>query len=154
MRKSNSKKIVSLFLTSVLSIFLSSMLFFSWSSADIIDDVFRPSLNRDTVINLWQDKDAVWNRVFKWWIDVVIWSGAEVRDSLLVSISKTLLRITLILWVTMTIRNAIKFVLAAWDSAKQGTAAKHIGYIALGIILALGSVAVIYIITSLSKSIF
>jgi hypothetical protein len=48
------------------------MLFFSWSSADIIDDVFRPSLNRDTVINLGQDKDAVGDRVFKGGLDINI----------------------------------------------------------------------------------
>jgi hypothetical protein len=37
----------------------------------------------------------------------------------------------------MTIRNAIKFVLAAGDGAKQKSAIKNISSIALGIVLAL-----------------
>lgn len=155
MKGTTIKKIVSYWLTSILAASMSSILFFWSSSADIIDTVFSPSINRDAVINLGQDKDAVWAAVFEWWVDVVIggwWVNTESWDSLLITITKTLLRLTLILWITMTIRNAIKFVLAAGDGAKQKSAIKNISSIALGIVLALWSVAIIYLLSSLSKS--
>jgi hypothetical protein len=44
--------------------------------------------------------------------------------------------------------------LAAGDGAKQKSAIKNVGYIALGIILALWSVAIIYLLSSVSKSLF
>lgn len=157
MKKTTLTRIVSWWLLSMLAASMSSVLFFSWSSADIIDTVFSPSINRDAVINLGQDKDAVWGAVFEVWVDIEIgwgWATAQPSEPLLVTVTTILLRLTLILWIPMMIRNGIKFVLAAGDGAKQKSAIKNVGYIALGIILALWSVAIIYLLSSVSKSLF
>lgn len=74
---------------------------------------------------------------------------ASQRDPLFVRIAKLLLRITIALSVTFVLYNAILYALSFGDSNKTSTAQKKLLNIIIGVIIALSSVGIIYLIQSI-----
>lgn len=73
-------------------------------------------------------------------------------DSFLTNIAKFLLNLTVVLGVSMLIIAGIYFLLSLWDESKAKKATKAIVYIILWIVLALSSVAIIYLIKSITTN--
>jgi len=38
------------------------------SAADLLETIFQPAKSQETIINLWNTSDAVWNEVFREWV--------------------------------------------------------------------------------------
>lgn len=71
------------------------------------------------------------------------------RDPLFVRIAKLLLRVTIALSVTFVLYSAIMYTLSFGNSAKTTSAQKRLLHIVIGIIIALSSVGIIYLIQSI-----
>jgi hypothetical protein len=188
---------------------------------DLLEQAFSVSKNLDTIVNLGNEKDAVWNEVFhEWvWIQEDLWqwcflywekidwnalkkqlcetklgwnykwtiganndqcslpnwtvkkidnsekqsycseiwwdrdvSGVVAKAPLIVRITKFLLRLTIMLSITMVLYNWVYYIIKAswWSDVKDVT--KNIQYVVFGILIALASVGIINLISSLSIS--
>ncbi|MFA7717181.1 MAG: DUF1634 domain-containing protein [Candidatus Absconditabacterales bacterium] len=71
---------------------------------------------------------------------------------LIVRIAKWLLRITIVLSITMVIYNGIMYIVESASGAEKKDTTKNIGYIVGGVLLALMSLGIINLITSLTVS--
>jgi len=82
------------------------------------------------------------------------WSFVDISPEppLTVRITKFLLRITVALAITMIIYNAIKLIIDSAAGKEMKDSVKNIAMVAVGLLLALASVAIISLITSVSKS--
>ncbi len=147
-------------------------------AGDLLQKGFEPSVDRGNVINVGNDKRSVWSYIFGWWIEfdfkkeclingavdssitdstACSAAGGKRQDlkpasSFLLSITKLLLRLTMILGVVMIIRNGIRFVAAMGEESERTSIAKTIGYIALGIVMSLLSVVIINLLQSITQS--
>lgn len=74
------------------------------------------------------------------------------RDAIFVRFTRFLLRLAVILGVPMIIFAALKLIWSRGDEWKMKDALKQIGYVAIGILLALASVMIIFLISSLTRS--
>ncbi len=73
-------------------------------------------------------------------------------DSIFVRMTKFLLRFSVILMIPIFVFIGIKFVLAFWDEWKMKEALKQIWYVSVGVLLALFSVMIIYLVSSMTRS--
>lgn len=80
-------------------------------------------------------------------------SGVDVglNDNVTVRFARFLMRMAVVLAVAMLIYGGIRIALAFGDSGKLQAALKDIGIVLLGVFLALASVAIIFVITSLMR---
>lgn len=95
------------------------------------DDLFNTNINSNQIF----DKNASAN-----------------SDSIFVKMTRFLVRMAVMLAVPMFIYIAIKIVLAFGDDGKMNEAMKQAWYVAWGLLLALLSVMIIYLITSALRS--
>ncbi len=121
----------------------------SYAAQDLLEQAFQPALSNETIINLWLGKDAVGNEILK---SSIINLKGDTQAPLIVRITKFLLRITMVLSVTMVIFNAIMWIIesAKWGDVKD--AKKNITFIVIGILLALMSLGIINLISSITIS--
>lgn len=129
--------------------------FFSATShADLLDTAFQPSKNLDQVINIGNTKNAVGNEIFRWStsIDISLKSKPQIikKDSLLVRITKTLLRITIALAIPMIIFSGVKVIMSAMNGWEYKDELKNVAMITAGLILALSAIAIINLVQSLA----
>jgi len=161
--KHNSKNFLLRKATFLLIVFLG---FFAFSfSADLLEHAFGPSVDNDSVLNLWNNKNSVWNEVFKEWMEVTFGDGdgkleradtipqTTTKAPLIVRITKFLLRITVALSITMVIYNGIRWMLesAKW-SDKITEATQNLVYVWAWLLVALLSVTIINLLSSISIS--
>jgi hypothetical protein len=73
-------------------------------------------------------------------------------DSIFVRLTRFMMLAVVVLSVPMVIFSAIKIMLSMGDRAKLMDALKQIAWVAAGIIIALMSVMIIYLVTSLTRS--
>lgn len=125
-----------------------------YAVGDLLEQAFEPAMTNETIINLWNGKNAVGNEVFKQWVNVNIWSWPLISTEapLIVRIAKFLLRITMVLSVTMVIFNGVMWIIESskWWEVKD--AKKNIILIISGILIALMSLGIINLIGSLTVS--
>ena len=123
---------------------------------DLLKDAFQPALLNEQVIYIWDDKTSVGNTIFQWStaVDVSIENGVTFwnQDSTIVRITKLLLRFTLIASVSFMIWSWISYVGAANSESWHEKARQKIYNIIIGIIIALSSVSIIYLLESVSTS--
>ncbi len=166
------------------------------SQPDLLQEAFGPAMTQETVINLWEGKNAVGNEVLRegvgiqtnlWqWCFVngeklspadlesqknqawstlwnqdfcqqILWWDWNVpvlttEAPLIVRIAKFLLRITMVLAVTMVIFNGVMRIIESskWGDVKD--AKKNITMILIGLLIALMSLGIINLISSISVS--
>ncbi len=126
-----------------------------WSnSEDFLNQAFSPSVNNDLVVwqgLVWNTKEWVWNFLLNWGVEISRW-GATKKDSFVVSLTKFIVRFTLILAITMIIYNWIMFVVKStkWEAPKD--VLKNIIYIIVWVLLALASVVIIRLAGSVGTS--
>lgn len=144
----NFKQVTFLWVFSFLS-FIGSFCYAGgdhWSDAqDFLEQAFGASLSSDFVVGygVGNNKQQVWNYLLKWWTTITLWSGKTTTDSLLVSATKLLLRITFLLSITMIIYNGIFYVIKSSKGEGGKDALNNILYVVVWIVLALSSVIII-----------
>ena len=185
----------------------------TFAAQDIMDVMFQPTKDQQKLIDLWTDKQQIWDQVFRsttqiggtfgwdcvvgwtvitWFIvswtvvggntitqseiktkiaslwygggvekyctDILgwtIWKGgmiAQQQAPLLVRITKFLLRMTIILSITMILYNGILWIVESSSGNDVKDAKNNLIYIFVGVLLALSSVALINLISSLGMS--
>lgn len=131
-------------------------LFFSYSWwTDLLEKAFDPAMEQQWLINLWNTSDQVWNEVLRestnisvwWW-----WININNRVPLIVRIAKFLLRMTIVLSVTMVLYSSIMYILKSskWEDPKD--VQKNLILVWWWILLALASLWIINLISSVSQS--
>jgi len=135
-----------------------------WSTdKDFLNQAFELSLEDDLVIwnwMVWTTKQSVWNYIM-WktvsidaWDIIKDWVHADVNksESFVVSLTKFLVRFTLVIAITMIIYNWIMFVIKSskWEAPKD--VLKNIGYIVAWVLLALASVIIIQLASSVGTT--
>jgi len=121
------------------------------SQPDLLQQAFEPAFQADTIINLWNTKTAVGNEILKWSIIIDAW-GITQEAPLIVRITKFLLRITMVLSVTMVIFNGVMWIIESSKWAEVKDAKKNIILIIVWIFIALMSLWIINLISSITVS--
>lgn len=151
------KKLISLFVLNIIILvwafsFMRSSICF-WAE-DLMEKAFTPAREYDTIVDMWNTKNAVWNEILKDWVSVSIsledWIEADTKAPLIVRITKFLLRITVVLSITMVIYSGISYILQSASGGDTKWATKNITLIVGWLILALFSLAIIQLINSLA----
>ncbi len=117
-------------------------------ASDLLDSAIEPSKDNGQVIDLGNNRDAVWNTFFKRAIGL----GWTVQQPLYVRIIKTILRLTLILWVTVGIALGVKYIFDQWDEWKQKKTIGYIVNIVYWILIALSALVIVELIQSVTRS--
>lgn len=146
--------------------FLISAIFFSPGSCltfategsisyDLLQQAFDPALRQDAVV--WQDSigtdvESVGNYVLNGGSTLTIWKGLTKRQSLIIEITRFILRMTVVLAVTMLIYNGLQYMIKSskWEHPKE--IVSNILYIILGVLLALVSVIIVRLASSIGMS--
>ena len=120
---------------------------------DLMEQAFSPAKQNDAILNLWDTKESVGNTILR--KNTIIWlDGISRQEPLIVRITKLILRITMVLSITMIIVNGIQYMIdisgGKWFLSNEAT--KKLINIAIGIVLALASVGIINLITSITYS--
>ncbi len=193
---------VAFFAGSLLTLFSSRTM-----ALELIDQAFQPAKQQNTIIDLWDTKDAVGNEVFResvgaqqnlwqwcfvqwsrmtksqldtqaegYWISLsdtasstpntqtyqdfcssVLWgdwnvSALESRAPLIVRITKFLLRLVIVLSISMAIYSGLMYIIEASKWAEVKNARDNLLYVVGGVLLALLSLALVNLISSLTIS--
>lgn len=128
---------------------------------DFLQQAFSPALQSDQVVwrdMIWTTKYSVWHyvleggstfNVWKW----VSWSNPwGEKYSLIVQITKFLVRMTLVLAITMIIYNGILFVVKSTKGEMSKETLQKLAYICVGVLLALSSVVIIRLANSVGTT--
>ena len=119
---------------------------------DLMEKAFTPAREYDTIVDMWNTKNAVWNEVLRDWVSVSIWWEKLVNTNkeapLIVRITKLLLRLTIVLAITMVIYSGINYILQSTSGGDTKWSTKNLMLIAWWIIVALLSLAIIQLINS------
>ncbi len=184
-----------LLITSVV-IYVFSNKIYAAAQPDLLEQAFKPAFSNETIINLWQGKNAVGNEILRQWVGVTsnlgIWcilngqhiSQADLQTQatavgywgsttdfcqnilggdndtpvftteapLIVRIAKFMLRITMVLSVTMVIFNGVMYIIESAKWAEVKDAKQNIIFIIVGILIALMSLGIINLISSITVS--
>lgn len=120
---------------------------------DLMEQAFNTAKEKDTILNLWDTKESVGNTILR--KNTVVWlDGISRQEPLIVRITKLLLRITLVLSVTMIIVNGVQYMIevSGWKDFLSNETSKKLINIAIWVILALSSVGIINLISSITYS--
>jgi hypothetical protein len=121
---------------------------------DLMEKAFKQAQTYETILDLWLTKEAVWNEVLREWVNMSVsmseWIEVDLRAPLIVRIAKFILRITIVLSITMVIVNWIYYIVESskW-SMDVVEPRKNLINIAIWIILALSSLGIINLISSI-----
>ncbi len=143
---------------SLFCVYLSFGQIFAVSNQDLLREVTKDARQESVIV----DKEA--KDIFDdhWWLDLDLWeiidqndgkSGVDawVKDSLFVKVTRFMVKIAIIAAIPMILYSGIKIILSMGDEGAMKKALIEIGHIAIGILLALLAVMVIYVITSLTR---
>jgi len=118
---------------------------------DLLHKAFEPSVNQQTVVTIWNDKKSVGAWLFGGSITIGT-DGIQKQDSLMIRLTRLLLRITLIAGVSMTLWHAVKLVIAFGSDTAIQAVAKSLWLMLLGIVVALMSVVIVSLLRSVGQS--
>ena len=122
---------------------------------DILQTIFQPSHENDTVLNFWSTKKSVWSNLLRPSSTATVSSSGldfYVKEPLLVRWAKFLLRITVALSVSMILYNSIVYIVNIWQWKDRlwTDAQKDLIYVWVWLLVALSSVAIIEILSSIA----
>ena len=117
--------------------------------------MFKWAREKNTVIDLWEDKSAVWHTVLREskWYSIWSWTFYE-KAPLIVKLVKLILWATVVLSVTMVIYYGIKFMLQvfSWNDYKSASAKKDLINLFIWLLVALFSITAVTLVISIPKS--
>lgn len=139
------------------------------NSSDLLEQAFTPAINSDVVVgwdSIWTNSSSVGNYILKWGTKLNVGEAAKRlisqwdetksiktrRASLLIQISKFLLRMTVVLSITMIIYNGIMYLIKASKGENPKEIITNLVYIIGGVLLALMSVMIIRLVSSIGTS--
>jgi len=131
------------------------------TSKDFLQQVYHPAISAQQVVwgdRIWTTKKSVWNYVLNWGYEVECkgWfnCSGSTKTSLLVVVTKFLVRFTLIIAISMIIYNGIIFVIKStkWEPSKETL--HNLLYICLWVLLAMASVVIIRLTSSVGTTLF
>ncbi len=139
------------------SFWLSSLSFATEGSTsqDFLEQVFSPAIQQDTIVggdSIGTTKRSVWKYVLKEGTTINIGgsdAGIHKRQSLIIQITKFLLWMTMVLAVTMIIYNGVMYVVKASKGENPKEILNNLIYIWVWILLALLSVVIIRLVSSI-----
>jgi uncharacterized membrane protein len=140
------RKLIAFFLASFFVLFSSSIF-----AQDILETVITPSKQNRQVIDLWNDRQSVWNTLFRWWVTVIDGKLVEVQP-VYIRVTKSILRLTLAIWITMGIIIWVKYIYTQWNETEQKKLQWYLRNIVYWILIALGSLVIVEIILSVTRS--
>lgn len=118
-------------------------------AVDLLDQAIEPSKQNNQVLDLGNNRNAVGNSVFRASYDPIT---GERQEPMIARITKTILRATLVLWVTMWLLIWVRYIFAQWDEATEKKLMWYIRNIVYGILIALAALAIVELILSITKS--
>lgn len=138
-------------------IFVSAVIFAIPSQthwADLLEQAFQNSIANQQVINIGNTKEAVGNTIFRGGTTINIGNGKFLTTQApwIVRITQFLLRMTIILSVTFTIYQWVRYILSWASLADEGDAREKLINIVRWIVIALSSVMMIFLVQSLTIS--
>ncbi len=123
-------------------------------AADLLEQAFQNSIANQQVINIGNTKEAVGNTIFRGGTNINIgwWPFLSAQAPLIVRITQFLLSITIMLSITFTIYQWVRYILSWASLADEGDARTKLINIVRWIIIALSSVMMIFLVQSLTIS--
>ena len=123
---------------------------------DFLEQAFEPATQAEAVIGgadrIWSTKRTVGNYLMKWGVTIGIdKDGIEIEkdQSLVVKFTQFLLRMTVVLSISMVIYNGVMYVYKASKGENPKDIIKNLIYIGIGILIALFSIVIIRLISSI-----
>ena len=118
---------------------------------DLMEKAFLQARTLQYVSNLGNTKDAVGNQVFQGSTNISR-TGASQQDSMLVRWTRLALRLMIAIAISMVIYNGIKLIQSSGDAKAMDSATGNLKNVIIGIVLALSSVSIIYLMESITKT--
>lgn len=132
---------------------------FAVSNQDLLRTITEPARQESVIV----DKEA--KNLFDdhWWLDIDPWEildgkkdwddglDAWVKDSIFVKVTRFILKLAILAAIPMILYSGIKIILSLGDEGKLKKTLIELWHIAIGILLALLAVMIIYVITSLTR---
>ena len=118
-------------------------------ASDLLDKAIEPSKQNNQVIDLWNNRNAVGNTIFESSYNIV--TGKR-EDPLVAKITKTILRFTIMIGVTMGLFIWVRYIFAQWNEWDQKKLLGYLWNIIYGILIALASLAIVELILSITRS--
>lgn len=113
---------------------------------DLLETSYKQAKYYDYVVNLGTTRDSVGKAFLRDWYN--LWTGKS-TDPIIIRVIKWFLEIIVILWVPLLIFTGIKYIMAAGDEWAQKKARSFGINVMIGIVLALSSLAIVTLISSI-----
>ena len=144
----------------LLAIFIAPV--FLWinstnAAGDILQQITEPSSKRETILNLWENIETVWNTVFNKSNELNIWEWSSFfsfsrGDSMVTNVIKILLMLTITLSITMILYNGTKYIIEVWNWKDGKSLMKNVAFIVIWILVAIFSVTILNLMRSVPKT--
>ena len=130
--------------------------FFFWGVSHAVDDLlwqlFVPAKSNDTILDLGDNVNTVWNKVIKWSTEISFdWVSSS--PSIIVKVTRLLLILIITLSVTMILYNWLTYIIQTGQGKEWKSLVKNVILIVVWILVALFSVVIINLIQSVPTTI-
>lgn len=115
------------------------------NAQDLLETVYKPAKRYDYIVDIGTTRDSVGKAFLREWYMI---GPNSSTDPIIVRVIKWLLEIVVILWVPMLIYGWIRYIVAAGDEWAQKTARTLMINVVIGIVLALSSLAIVTLTSS------
>lgn len=133
-----------------------ALMFSSTRADDLLETAFKQSKYFDYTINIGTDRASVGKAFLRDGYTIQAWSSngnfsitGSSSDPIIIRVVKWFLEIVIILGVPLLIFGGIKYITASWDEWAQKSARSFMINVVIGIILALSSLAIVTLASSL-----
>ena len=128
---------------------------FLHATDDLLWQIVSVTKDNDTMLNVGENVNTVWNKMIKWSVEVNIgWddAGAGISAPITIKITRLLLILTIALSVTMILYNWMIYIIETWQWKEWKSLIKNVILIVVGILISLFSVVIINLIQSIPTS--
>ena len=122
---------------------------------DLLQQAFDPAIQQNVVVgwdSIGTDVESVGNYVLNWGSNFNLKKWLTKRQSLIIEVTRFILRMSIVLAVTMLIYNGIQYMIKTSKGDHPKEIVTNIIYILAGVLLALSSVIIIRLASSIGMS--
>lgn len=156
-KKNSIKSLIFSTFFSIISIWSIASATEGSNAYDLLQQAFDPAITNNVTIggdSIGTDVESVGKYVLNWGSNIKIWKGITKRQSLIIEITRFIIRMTVLLAVPMLIYNGIQYMIKSSKGEHPKDIIPNIMYILAGIFLALSSVIIIRLASSIGMSSF
>ena len=156
-KKNSIKSLIFSTFFSIISIWSIASATEGSNAYDLLQQAFDPAITNNVTIggdSIGTDVESVGKYVLNWGSNIKIWKGITKRQSLIIEITRFIIRMTVLLAVPMLIYNGIQYTIKSSKGEHPKDIIPNIMYILAGIFLALSSVIIIRLASSIGMSSF